>query len=362
MTRTLVAVGVVLLVVVAAACGASQHQAQGPSPTTAARAARTFLDTYVTRSGQVVRYGEGSDTVSEGQAYAMLLDVAVDDRRQFATVWQWSQTHLMDSDGLLAYHWEHGKVADHHSATDADLDVARALILAGTKWHDTRWSVQGRAYAKAILINESVVLDGQRWLVAGPWARTAPYFVDPSYYDPATFQLLAETTGDRRWGAVETSSAKVIVADTDNGQRLPSDWAQVESSGEVQASSPPGGGSIQYGYDAFRTLVRQDDSCTSGPARALDARLARLSARTASRQDRADTYQQNGAPSQAGNNPFMAIAAAGAAAAANEPGTVRRDLGTAAEAEVQHGSYYLDAWVALGRVLLTTSTLSTCSP
>src|SRR5207237_725785 len=51
--------------------------------------AERFMRRYVDADGRVVRRDQGGDTVSEGQAYAMLLAVALDDRARFDRVWDW---------------------------------------------------------------------------------------------------------------------------------------------------------------------------------------------------------------------------------------------------------------------------------
>jgi endo-1,4-beta-D-glucanase Y len=362
-TLVLATGALVALVAVAAACGGSSSPRATPTTgTPAQQAAERFLRGYVDSSGRVVRHDQGGDTVSEGQAYAMLLDVATGDRSQFARVWAWSRANLMQPDGLLAYHWDDGRVLDDHSASDADLDVARALVLAGTAWHDATWSGQGKTYAAAILTNETAEAGGQLWLVAGPWARSAPYDIDPSYFDPATFALLARVTGDARWNQVAASSALAVAADTDDGKQLPSDWAQVSSSGQVQTASPPAGGAEVYGYDAFRTLIRQADACPGQTGPGLSADLLPLAEKTVSAGNRADTYNLNGTASASGDNSLMLIAAAGSARAAGDTAATTRYLGLAATAEARSPSYYLDAWVALGRYLLTTTALSACAP
>src|SRR5690348_4029051 len=48
-----------------------------------------FLDRYMDPDGRVVRHDQGGDSVSEGQAYAMLAAVAIDDRARFARAWRW---------------------------------------------------------------------------------------------------------------------------------------------------------------------------------------------------------------------------------------------------------------------------------
>jgi endo-1,4-beta-D-glucanase Y len=364
---------VLIASLIAASCAAKGSGASGPiasSPVSATAAARVFLTRYVDSNGRVVRHDQGGDSVSEGQAYAMLLDVAVDDRAQFDRVWSWSRSELLQPDGLLAWDWSDGKVVSKNPASDADLDIAKALVLAGKKWHNAVDARQGIRYAEAILANETVSAGGKLWLLAGNWARTGTHYLDPSYLDPGTFELLYRATHDARWKQIEASSAAAIDADTAGGTQLPSDWAQVLADGQVQPSAPPGGGAVVYGYDAFRTLIRQYDGCTTGTyaglrasaveGRQLDAKLFDVATRTTASNDEADTYNTNGTVAQSGDNPLMLIAAAGTAKAAGRTTLTTQYLRQAAAAEAQDGSYYLDAWVALGMLLLTTDRLSPC--
>lgn len=53
-------------------------------------AAESFLDAYVEPDGRVVRRDEGGDTVSEGQAYALLLAAAIGGDPTFDRVWMWT--------------------------------------------------------------------------------------------------------------------------------------------------------------------------------------------------------------------------------------------------------------------------------
>src|SRR5436190_12716757 len=101
---------------------------------TARIAGDKFLDDYVERDGRVVRRDEGGDVVSEGQAYAMLIAVAIGDEKRFRAVWSWTKNNLRRPDGLLSWRWFDGKVTDVNTAADADLDAARALALAGRRF------------------------------------------------------------------------------------------------------------------------------------------------------------------------------------------------------------------------------------
>jgi endo-1,4-beta-D-glucanase Y len=353
-TRTAVALAVVIVLITAGVSEAATLPSAGrPTYTSATEA---FLQRYVRSNGRVVRIDQGGDTVSEGQAYAMLLAVAIGDRATFNTVWKWSVRNLNEPDGLFASSWN-GNIVDSHSASDADLDIARALLLGSKKWNDPALAKASRHYAKAILANETVTVAGQTILVAGPWATTAPYWVDPSYFDPETFDLLLQETGDERWASIESSSEAVLESVTNNGTQLPPNWVQVDASGHASPSGGPAGGTANYGYDAFRVLIRQAEGCPASTTRSLVTKLAPLVQKTASSGDSGQTYNLNGSVATGGSNPLMWVAAA-----ATSTGRAQsRYLARAQRAAKANPTYFLDAWVALGRILITTSTLGGCA-
>ena len=78
-----------------------------------------------------MRPDQGGDTVSEGQAYGMLIAAGVGDEDRFRQVWAWTDEHLQRRDRLLAWRWADGAVVDSTPAADADLVAAGALALAG---------------------------------------------------------------------------------------------------------------------------------------------------------------------------------------------------------------------------------------
>src|SRR5262252_1985164 len=81
-----------------AGCGGSENSASTQ------QAATRFLTSYVLPDGRVVRSDQGHDTVSEGQAYGMLLTEMVGDDAEFRRIWQWTRDHLQRPDSLFAYH------------------------------------------------------------------------------------------------------------------------------------------------------------------------------------------------------------------------------------------------------------------
>jgi endoglucanase len=312
----------------AAGCGGAA-KSQTPREK-AVGAARSFLDRYVDGDGRVVRRDQGNDTVSEGQAYAMLTAVAVGDRARFDRVWNWTATHLRRADGLLSWRWADGRVTDAQPAADADLDAAHALKLAATRFREPALANQSRRIADAMRGAE--IRDGV--IVAGPWARDGGV-LNPSYIDPRALAVL-------HMDDVARASRAAIAPLMDRGA-APPDWATIGP--PVTATGPPsqgaGGGRAGYGYDAARVPIRLAASCDEQDRR-LAAGLTGL---------------RDAAPA---DHPVFSVARAAQARAAGDQATAGALLDDAAAQDADHPSYYGAAWVALGRALLQTDLLGSC--
>lgn len=323
-------------------------------------AADRFLDRYLEPDGRVVRRDQGGDTVSEGQAYAMLLAVATGDRRRFELAWSWARTHLQREDGLLSWRWEQGRVADANPASDADVDAAHALVLAAHRFRQPDYLQEGRRLARSILTEETVVIgDGTSVLVAGPWARQEPYIINPSYFAPGSFAVLGEATGDPQWRLLVRSSHQLVSRLTGDPPALPPDWARLEHDGRVQPIASPSGAPRQprFSFDAPRLLVRLAADCSRlsrDLAMASGGLLPLEPGRVAA------AYSLRGVPLADYGHPLTHVAAAATASAAGDPSATGRLLAHAEALDRRSPTYYGAAWLALGRVMLTTTLLSNC--
>ena len=231
-----------------------------PAAATPQDAARFFLATYVDGDGRVVRRDQASDTVSEGQAYGMLLAVAARDQGAFGRIWSWSRTHLARPDGVLSWTWAAGRVVDANSASDADVDAAHALVAAGAVFDRPDLTRAGVALGRAVLDHETVTTPLGRVLVAGQWATAAPQQVNPSYSSPVAYRALGAASGDPRWKQLAAGDRRLL--DALSSSPLPPDWAQVGQDGTVAAMPTPGGGPVTFGLDAQRVAVRYAASCS----------------------------------------------------------------------------------------------------
>lgn len=344
------------------ATGPKGAPATASSRELAQAAARRFLDRYVDPDGRVVRHDQDGDTVSEGQAYALLLAVAVGDRRRFADVWRWTQEHLQRPDGLLSFLWRDGEVEDPQAAADADLDAARALALAARRFGDPRYAAAAQRLAAAILTHEVVATgQGELLLAAGPWARSVPYAVNPSYFSPRAFALLERVTGDHRWAALRLASYRTVDELTADPPQLAPNWATAGRDGDVRAAGPPGNADEEphYGFDAVRVPLRMAEDCgTAGhrlAARGWPLLRDQVDERLVARS------RLDGTPLAGGEHPGAVVAAAAAANAAGETRRAVQLLTRAERLDAKNPTYYGGALLALGRVMLTTDLLGACA-
>jgi endo-1,4-beta-D-glucanase Y len=315
---------------------------RGDDPAGAARAAaERFLDGYVEHDGRVVRRDQGGDTVSEGQAYAMLLAAAIGDERRFDLAWTWARDHLRRADGLLAWRWDDGQVVDGEPAADADLDAARALLLAARRFGRPQLADEGRRLGDAIRAHEAV----GDLVVAGPWARSEAV-VNPSYLSPRAFDALG-------WKAASASARRALGG---LDQPLPPDWARLEGDTLRPTGPPESDAPAVYGYDAARVPLRFAESCASA-----DRRLAaRAWPALRDRDPLPAVLGLDGASRSSDSHAVGLAGAAGAAHAAGDRGAASELLDRAEELEHDRPSYYGAAWEALARVMLDTDWLGRC--
>lgn len=235
---------------------------------------RTFI-----REGRVVRPENNNDTVSEGEAYAMLRAVLMDDKKTFDDCLAWTESNLSRrlsmSDALLAWHAQNGQISDRTAATDADIDYGYALLLASRKWHDKRYLDLASEVLQAILDHETIVIEGRLYLLPYTTASgvvTKPVAQNPSYYAPSHFKLFYEVSGDRRWLELADTCYELIgrlqrYAGERQRPALVPDWCALGENGEIL---PMPGKPMVYGWDAVRVPIRiAADFQLNGDPRAL---------------------------------------------------------------------------------------------
>ena len=334
----------------------------GGSGSTASQRAASggFLATYARADGQVVRTDQGGDTVSEGQAYGMLIAEASGDDGEFRTIWDWTRHYLQLSDGLFAWHASAGgQVIGQQPASDADLLIAWALLRYSGP-DAAAMHGAGRKVATAILAHEVTRgPGGVPVLTAGPWATGRPASLDPSYWSLPAMQGIAALTGVREWQRLLDGAVTMTRSLTGDGRTLPPDWAALTSSGALHPEPAPSGSEpqTQYGPDAQRTVAWFAISCDSA-ARTLAASWWPL-LRPAGHTD-ALALQPNGKVLSPAPAVLPMVASAAAAKAAGDGAATSHLLQRAAAQQRRSPTYYGGAWDALGQELLASGTFASC--
>ena len=309
-------------------------------------AAESFLDTYVAADGRVVRPEDGDDTVSEGQAYALLVAASVGDEETFDHVWAWTRENIQRPDGLLAWRWESGRVVDWEPASDADLDTIRALLAAADGFDRPSLREEAARIGASVLESETVAVGNRTYLAAGVWGREGA-IVNPSYLAVGTFEQLADLMPDAGWDRLVESSLAVVEASMSDAGLVP-DWVRLGPEGEPEPIAGPGddGGIPRSGLDAARVPFRLVDACDPR-AGELAASLWRF--HSGEREPRA-VHDLHGLPRVDWAHPASLVGAAFAAEAAGDLASRDRLLAQATELNEDSPSYFGSAWLALAEV------------
>lgn len=320
--------------------------------------ARRFLDLHVDPDGRVVRTDEGGDTVSEGQAWALLVAVALEDEERAETIAGWTHDHLAGDDGLLAWQWADGEVADATPATDADLVHAWALAQGAEAFDRPDWDRRATEHLGAIAEATAVETPDGPLLTAGPWAAVeGDAVVNPSYLWPAALRWAEDRVPmlDGTLGATTALVDRLVGDDTP----LVPDWLVVDAEGTPTSIGAPASPeeAPQHGLDAVRTWIWFATDCDPGVrglAAPAHARFADDTGRPVAVHDLAGTgtVDWHHAATLAG--------VAAAAHAAGDEGAAAARLDEARALEDEHPSYYGAAVTALAGLLLDTDSIVDC--
>ncbi len=185
-------------------------------------------------------------TVSEGVGYGMLIAVSFADKTLFDQLWVYASAYL--SNGLMSWQIDSTGArvgGDTHSATDADEDMAWALLMADKQWGGS-YLATATTLIKAIKSQE----------VSGSTLESGDFTGGPTYYDyaaPAYYAGFAAASGDTSWNQVTTGEYSQLTG-VQNG-----------TTGLI----PDNNGGSSFGYDAVRAPWRIGvDYCWHGTAQA----------------------------------------------------------------------------------------------
>jgi endo-1,4-beta-D-glucanase Y len=325
------------------------------------------------QDGRVVRPGGEpggdprypNDTVSEGIAYGMLIGVYMNDRPMFDALWSYAKSKR-DGNGFMNWRIDQGGnvVQPGGGATDADEDMAWALLMADKQWTGGPYLGEATTLINAIWDKEVDQGGGNVLKPGGNFGGAG--LTNPSYFAPSYYRQFAKVTPSHNWMAVVESSYTILGKASGSFGLVPN-WTNSNGTG-VNGPNNDAMVDPHFGYDACRTPWRIAlDYCENGEPRAK-AYLDKITAFFAGQNPLKDGYTVSGGDPTGTLGDFgagMAIFGPGAAAAMGSTAPGRDAFLTNAQRTLEQATtgssmanpgvftYYNGSWGLLG--LITTS-------
>ena len=195
------------------------------------------------------------DAVSEGVGYGMLVALYANDQTTFNKMWEKASEIMWNGDFHDWHMSPDGKIPmeGHGAATDAEEDIALALIFADKLVSAGKWTAYTspklqKTYAEQAQKLLNKMWDTQQILSSGIVAPGAgwggDYFVNPGYFSPAWYKVFEkfDQTDGNRWKTAVDKCYEIISKSPGYSMGMVPDWM-----------TPQGGwvGSEGLGYNAY---------------------------------------------------------------------------------------------------------------
>ncbi len=208
----------------------------------------------------------GNVTTSEGQSYAMLRSVWMNDEDAFKGSWLWTQHHLQHrlDDKLISWKWQNGALADPANATDADQDIALALLFGSKTFREPNYLLDAQEIINDLWQHSVVQINGTLYMLPATISharRNEGLLFNPSYLSPAHYRIFAQIDQQHDWEKLAQDSYRIlsrIQNELHSATPLQSNWYLIDTkTGELSSAQKYiGSSSDHYGYDAFRAAWR----------------------------------------------------------------------------------------------------------
>lgn len=205
-----------------------------------------------------VKFDDPNKTVSEGIGYGLLLAASWDDQALVDDLFAFYKK-FSNSNGFMSWIVGPnggptacgGRAEDTGSATDADLDVAMALLIADCKWPDAGYGEEATRIISA-LKNLLLKNDNGHWFLCAGDNWGADCCGNASYQTPAYYRAFGQHTGDTAyWNKVADDSYYYLLKKSHPSTGLVADWMVPDS---LQCSAK--GEGDWHGWDASRVPWR----------------------------------------------------------------------------------------------------------
>lgn len=250
---------------------------------------------YVHPEGYVVDITrDEAPVISEAQGYSMLRAVWEGDEPTFRALHRWTRGNLLRPDGLHSWLWSPGGavtlppggaaeasegragegvlrgagegedgpgVVDANTATDADQEIAWALILAAHRFDDPGLLDEAEEILRSIRTHARLEVPGGWFPSAGNWANR-DRVVNLSYFIPYAYPYFQRLDPEGRWDRVHTVGYDLIgrVLGSPEVSLVP-DFMTVSVEGQPEALPSWVDLSEDFSFDAMRLFWRVALDC-----------------------------------------------------------------------------------------------------
>lgn len=239
-----------------------------------AKSWESYRQRFIQGDGRVIDYEASDRSTSEGQAYAMLRAVLIDDPATFALTLNWSENNLQRqvngkrTDKLWAWQWGRNAdgnwgIIDNNFASDGDIDAITALILASRRWNRPEYLELAKAKLQDLWsLAVATTPKGKRYLLPGPAtafvSHASTLYLNPSYLAPYAFRIFTQVDPKHDWLSLVNTSYEVLEQSTQlSTVGLPSDWVALDTNtGKYQLMPQSSPLQTVYGFDAYRVWWR----------------------------------------------------------------------------------------------------------
>lgn len=236
-----------------------------------------YKKNFMTNDGRIMDPDRGNITTSEGQSYIMLRSLVAEDKDTFNLAYKWTKNNLQREDKLFAWLWgedSNGKyrILDNNSASDADVDIAFALVLAYEKWGKYKYLLEAMPIIDSIWSKETKRIGNHLILMPGVEQTNSDIIeVNPSYFSPYAFRFFQKYDNIHDWNCLIDSSyyyLNEVMSETVTG--LPPNWFLIEENENGAQIVLEDSERSDFSYDAIRVFIRVYlDYLRTGEKRAL---------------------------------------------------------------------------------------------
>lgn len=215
---------------------------------------RAYKARFLLPEGRIVDTGNGGVSHSEGQGYGMLLAQAAGDRVAFDAMACWTDHTLLRKDvALHSWRYSAGQVnpvADPNNATDGDLLIAWALLMAGRRWAVSDYLKRSAAIRDAIAQRLIVRKHGFTLLLPGlaGFDKKDRVVLNLSYYVWPAIDAFAVMDA-RAWVPIRDDGLRILKAARFGPLDLPADWLDIKGDRQVE---PAEGRDPVFGFEGIR--------------------------------------------------------------------------------------------------------------